>query len=580
MASKGEGEGAETAADEPPAPVDPAARVLLLVREYKLEEALEVLRSDPQLWRAADDEGHTLMHWAALSGGFAGVEFLSKGLAAGCAVDAAAQNGQTPLMWAVIRGHVKAAKVLLDARADPLARDSLGASPLVLCIQHQKPASFLLLVSAEGTRDKLLRSADKNGCGPVHWAAYKNDLTSLKLLEYFDADFCTVDELRMTPLHRAVTAGASRVFEFLLDQKVDPSAREAQGRNVLDLAKDQSDASARRALLQLLEHPGQADGRGDAEQAMGSELRRRPKKDPAADLKVKFAHNAAATFWFVSVSLASFQYLTDIRDASWSAAPYVALAFELGVPATLALFLVTVQLDPGTVPPRPKRASGVEEIMRSLEASGEADIDRLCTTTWVLKGPRTKFCVRTNACVREFDHFCGWLNVAIGRGNHRPFIFLSCLEPAVQFCHLYLCWIAAGVLVEASTDGSSTWALSVATGYPLLVLISCLHVMTAPMVTMLALNQLKLIWVNLTTNEMLNSYRYGHFWEEVERDGAKKKVFKNPFHKGNAVRNCLDFWWTRRREDRGPTPVSLAELSVRDKLRSSRSSKANSELAA
>ncbi|CAK0904087.1 unnamed protein product [Prorocentrum cordatum] len=127
----------------------------------------------------------------------------------------------------------------------------------------------------------------------------------------------------MTPLHRAVTAGASRVFEFLLDQKVDPSAREAQGRNVLDLAKDQSDASARRALLQLLEHPGQADGRGDAEQAMGSELRRRPKKDPAADLKVKFAHNAAATFWFVSVSLASFQYLTDIRDASWSAAPYV-----------------------------------------------------------------------------------------------------------------------------------------------------------------------------------------------------------------------------------------------------------------
>ncbi|CAK0904086.1 unnamed protein product [Prorocentrum cordatum] len=205
--------------------------------------------------------------------------------------------------------------------------------------------------------------------------------------------------------------------------------------------------------------------------------------------------------------------------------------------------------------------------MRSLEASGEADIDRLCTTTWVLKGPRTKFCVRTNACVREFDHFCGWLNVAIGRGNHRPFIFLSCLEPAVQFCHLYLCWIAAGALVEASTDGSSTWALSVATGYPLLVLISCLHVMTAPMVTLLALNQLKLIWVNLTTNEMLNSYRYGHFWEEVERDGAKKKVFKNPFHKGNAVRNCLDFWWTRSR-DRGPTPVSLAELSVRDKLRS------------
>ncbi|CAK0904089.1 unnamed protein product [Prorocentrum cordatum] len=98
---------------------------------------------------APEDLGHTLMHWAALSGGFAGVEFLSKAHGPrGPRGRQAAQNGQTPLMWAVIRGHVKAAKVLLDARADPLARDSLGASPLVLCIQHQKPASFLLLARA------------------------------------------------------------------------------------------------------------------------------------------------------------------------------------------------------------------------------------------------------------------------------------------------------------------------------------------------------------------------------------------------------------------------------------------------
>merc|ERR1711920_537473 len=105
------------------------------------------------------------------------------------------------------------------------------------------------------------------------------------------------------------------------------------------------------------------------------------------------------------------------------------------------------------------------------------------------KGPRTKFCVRTNACVREFDHFCGWLNVAIGRGNHRPFIFLSCVEPAVQFCHLYLCWASASMQVESPSDGSGAWLFAVATGYPLLVLIACLHCLTAPMVTCLAINQ-------------------------------------------------------------------------------------------
>merc|ERR1719356_897744 len=84
----------------------------------------------------------------------------------------------------------------------------------------------------------------------------------------------------------------------------------------------------------------------DPEQGRGRELRRKPKKDPSEDLRLKVVQNMAATFWMVSVSLSTFQYLTEIREYSWSYAPAVALAFELGVPVSLALFYITVTLDP------------------------------------------------------------------------------------------------------------------------------------------------------------------------------------------------------------------------------------------
>merc|ERR1719223_2161906 len=104
-------------------------------------------------------------------------------------------------------------------------------------------------------------------------------------------------------------------------------------------------------------------------------------------------------------------------------------------------------MDPGKLPARTKGSSGVEELMRALDTDGPSnsmpDLSRLCTTTWVLKDLRTKYCAQTEACVREFDHYCVWLNCAIGRGNHRQFVFLACIEWLTQICHLYLLYNVA-----------------------------------------------------------------------------------------------------------------------------------------
>merc|ERR1712113_1215179 len=83
--------------------------------------------------------------------------------------------------------------------------------------------------------------------------------------------------------------------------------------------------------------------------------------------------------------------------------------------------------------------------------SNPPDVSRLCTTTWVLKDFRTKYCTQTCACIQEFDHYCIWLNRAIGRGNHREFIFHVTIEVGTQLCHVYLLIIIGRQMVEHDT---------------------------------------------------------------------------------------------------------------------------------
>jgi len=546
--------------EAPPAALDSmeekAQMAFTLARKGAFEETLQMTAACPQLWKQADTDGYTLLHWGALTGN----ELLVKqGLAEGAEADAAAANLQTPLMWAVIKGGVGVARLLLNSGANPHAKDSMGATAFILAIQHQQHSCLLMLVSLTSEKE-VLNVRDNNGCGPVHWAAYKGDLSGLKLLNYFDADFAALDDMSMTPLHRAVQASQAAVCDFLLEKQVDPSLTDNKGRTCMDLALENQDALMRRTLEKHLEVTGSHGSvtmSGDPSiveaPPVGASLRRKPQvKDEAKKMKDKFAANAASTFWLVCVSLATFQYLVDLHPVSWTVAPRAALLFELGVPSSLLLFLVTSWSDPGKAPERVKTKSGVEDIMRAFKAGENPDCNRLCTTTWVLKGLRTKYCTHTGACVDEFDHYCIWLNVAIGKGNHRPFIILSCVEAFTQLCHLYLCWACACHLVkEASTYD---WAWAVAMQYPMLTFIAAVHSLTSPGIVALAINHLRLIGINLTTNEMINASRYSHFWQEVKLPtGQKRNTFRNPFNKGSLPRNCVDFWWTRQRGQSVPS---------------------------
>merc|ERR1712194_49658 len=154
--------------------------------------------------------------------------------------------------------------------------------------------------------------------------------------------------------------------------------------------------------------------------------------------------------------------------------------------------------------------------------------------TWVLKDLRTKYCRQTHTCIKEFDHYCIWLNRTIGRGNHRQFVVHTTIEVLTQLCHLYLILTILRPAPEKFTFQMGNMIMA--------------HVFTAPWMLMLVIQQLLNIGSNLTLNEKINLARYKHFWrDKITSDPAESpdKVYRNPFHKGSVWLNYVDFWWTR-----------------------------------
>jgi ankyrin repeat protein len=552
-----------------------AEDIFMLVRRECVEEAMQKLEAHPQHWVAVDGEGHSFLHWGALIGR---KDFCLAALSNGCPVDARAANNQTPLMWACLRGHTPVARVLIDAKASIRAQDSLNATPLIIAGQHKNHKSMLLLLSrSKNEKGSLegelgvLKDGDANGCTAAHWAAYKGDLSGLQLLNYFDADLQALDKMKMTPLHRAVCASQAAVIWFLLEHGCSPTQCNAEGKSCLDLAVELKDSRLQNLLRQAnkLAQKGPhspssrvavADGTRDLELAdKAGKDADRGKSKKGGDNKIGDMQKLFPTFWFVCVSLATFQYLMDLRATSYSAAPTISTLFELGVPLSLAVFFWTALSDPGKIPARTKGRSGVEELMRDLDGGAPddqlPDVSRLCTTTWVIKDLRTKYCTQTEACIHEFDHYCVWLNCAIGKGNHRQFIFLAMVEAFTQACHIYLCFRISYVLVEYQSFFS--FLFNVVVRYPLLALMGFVQSMTFPWVMCLLTQHLRGVALNLTTNEMINMHRYEHFWiHKVDREGHSTKRFHNPFNKGSVIHNFLDFFWLRARSEVArPTPA-------------------------
>jgi ankyrin repeat protein len=89
----------------------------------------------------------------------------------GANVNAAEQDGSTPIFTAVGIGSGSVTQVLLDAGADVNAINDIGQTPLMVAAKAGSPEVVAMLLKAHADG----RARDKHGLNALHWAATGGD---------------------------------------------------------------------------------------------------------------------------------------------------------------------------------------------------------------------------------------------------------------------------------------------------------------------------------------------------------------------------------------------------------------------
>ncbi len=203
---------------------------------------------------AADAEGRTALHYAALAGAPEVAALLLDGAAALEALD---REGLSPLGRACASGNWRLARFLLErgAKAAPP-----GGQPALIAAAggEDDPAGVQLL---------LKQRAAVNATGPLqrsalHAAALAGNAAIARVLLQAGAEVDARDAHGVTPLMEAVRSGAETVVEALAARKPDANARDASGRSVLTIAC-RSRAVTPALLRRLLELGADPERRDD-----------------------------------------------------------------------------------------------------------------------------------------------------------------------------------------------------------------------------------------------------------------------------------------------------------------------------
>lgn len=218
-------------------------RVLRAGRDGDGPAMQALLARDPDLARARDPAtGMTPLHQAARHG-LADVARLL--LDAGADPDARNRWGLVPLHYAARFGHVPVARLLLARGARPDAAAAGGQTPLdwAICFERRDVARLLL---EAGSPVSPFAAA---GLGLVDRLA--------ALLAADPSCAHARNEWGGTPLHVAAIGGSLEAARLLLDAGADPGARDARGRRPADHARD---PALRRFLEEAAAHRGSAGG--------------------------------------------------------------------------------------------------------------------------------------------------------------------------------------------------------------------------------------------------------------------------------------------------------------------------------
>lgn len=509
----------------------------------EFQDIIAALNERPNMWPQIlgfrDSDGHSLLHWASL---FNATDFIKDsceeaGEYLSQWVNARSSNGQTPIMWACIKGHVESMKILFFQYGASLNNsDSLKADLVILAVQHHQYNAVLLLHKWFG---RLGDSRDIGGCSPVHWAAYKGDVLMLRLLQYLRADMTAVDNQGMTPLHRAVGEGWTEAALFLR-QNCGADAKLVNGNNEssIDIAKRLGNKILLSNLV-MSEEEMKAEMNGP----LGSKW----------SLPLIFSAALSATI------------ISFFSDFYAETSVLLRIVFVTNLIVIILSYSDLLVGDPGFIPKRKPGQSAVEELQAKLDDPksnhhilSDLSINKICVTCWELKDlqKRMKHCSVCDKCVERFDHHCGWINNCVAAKNHREFVVM-----------VFAVWFGMALFMYISISHAFSFYGSFSDFIwmkPLIIPIWFVHIVVVPWLSILLGSQLRSIAINMNTNELMNMHRYSHFWEgpltvfaqpaeeadhvhgeNCNHSRPRQRQFRNPFDKGGVVANCMHFWFRK-----------------------------------
>ncbi|HUV37302.1 MAG TPA: ankyrin repeat domain-containing protein [Patescibacteria group bacterium] len=175
-----------------------------------IERLEELIGKDPALVDARDEEGHTPLHSAAMSGRMNIVLFL---LENGASADARNTANQSPLLYAAYTGHADIVDTLIAHGAQIEYRDTRGYAPIHFAAREGRRAVVELLVSKGAAFDER----GYQGKTPLHFAATRGHTGIVEFLVARGAEPATVDDDGMTPMASALAGGYGATAEALLD---------------------------------------------------------------------------------------------------------------------------------------------------------------------------------------------------------------------------------------------------------------------------------------------------------------------------------------------------------------------------
>ncbi|XP_048248984.1 serine/threonine-protein phosphatase 6 regulatory ankyrin repeat subunit B-like [Haliotis rufescens] len=154
-----------------------------------------------------DKNGNSLLHLACFGGNTAIVQYL----VSPSNVNTRGQNGWTPVMMAVMKGHQSVFDLLVSKHADLTLVENNGDSLLHFACVGGDTAIVQYLVSPSNVNTR-----GQNGWTPVMMAASKGHKSVFDLLVSKDADLTLVDNNGDSLLHFACVGGDNAIVQYLV----------------------------------------------------------------------------------------------------------------------------------------------------------------------------------------------------------------------------------------------------------------------------------------------------------------------------------------------------------------------------